>query len=58
MTPIQLLDGAGKRVVQEQSDANGQVHFDLPSGLTGSALMTGMRRSGEMGVKKVVLMRE
>lgn len=58
MTPIRLLDGAGKLVAEEASDAHGQVHFNLPPGLTGSALMTGMRRSGEVGVKKVVLMRE
>ena len=58
MTPIRLLDGTGKLVAEEASDAHGQVHFNLPPGLTGSALMTGMRRSGEVGVKKVVLMRE
>ena len=58
MTPIRLLDGTGKLVAEEASDAHGQVHFNLPPGLTGSALMTGMRRLGEVGVKKVVLMRE
>ena len=58
MTPIRLLDGAGKMVAEEPSDAHGQVHFNLPPGLTGSTLMTGMRRSGEVGVKKVVLLRD
>ena len=58
MTCVRLLDAAGKVVAEEACDSNGQVHFDLPQGLTGSALMTGMRRSGEVGVKKVMLLRE
>ena len=53
---VRLHDASGKLVMMATAGPEGQAHFDIPAGLTGSALMSGIRRSGQMGVKKVVLM--
>lgn len=52
---VQLFDTRGRLLMSTTADPNGQAHFDLPPNLTGSAVVTGMRRFGQMGAKKVLI---
>ena len=52
---VRLLDAQGKLLLTNTANSKGQVHFDLPANLSGSAVITGMRRFGHMGVKKVLI---
>jgi len=52
---IQLFDAQGKLLLINTADSKGQAHFDVPDKLSGTAVITGMRRFGEMGVKKVLI---
>ena len=55
---VLLLTTDGKRVAEGQADALGQVHFEVPSGLSGMAHLKGTGRSGQVWVKKVMLLKD
>ena len=52
---VQLFDATGKLLLSSVADFRGHACFDLPDDIIGSAVITGMRRLGQLGAKKVLI---
>ena len=55
---VELLDASGRLVLAQAAGHDGQVHLTLPTGMSGTAVVKGTSRTGQVRVKKVVLASE